>query len=283
MDMESAKEEKIGRHSSKSVEMNRNWDHSNARSGDRSWEHPVHGASVGRGFSALGRGLVFCGLFASALSVLVVFGSMSGCKREGKQVRKAYETTLNYATMFDEKRRLRAKGGPLPKGVWRAAENNEDVGRRRLELEIFVSFSIPADKLKKRLQHIALAAKRGSSYKAIRVRAWPDGLVHFGGVMGSYVLASDGGGWDRSRVGYRVVSIRRLSGLTENDVRLLHKLEASYDAMIKMNRYKKLAQRSQKRFEDVVVQDVAARAGLTPAFVRATVEKARRILGDVSK
>ncbi|MCD6497706.1 MAG: hypothetical protein J7M25_05290 [Deltaproteobacteria bacterium] len=204
---------------------------------------------------------------------------MSGCKKEGKQVRKAYETTLNYATMFDEKRRLRAKGGPLPKGVWRAAENNEEVGRRRLELEIFVSFSMPADKLKKRLQHFALVAKKGSSYKAIRVRAWPDGLVHFGGVMGSYVLASDGGGWDQSRVGYRVVSVRPMTGLTENDLRLLRRLEKAYDSMLKTKQYSKLAQRKPRRFEDVVIQEVAARAGLTPESVRATVDRARRIFG----
>jgi hypothetical protein len=212
---------------------------------------------------------------------MAAFGPVSGCKNEGKKVKEAYERAFEYGESLKQKEPKFFNRKKLPADVWRYRENNEIHGRSRLEVEVFMDADAEPEAIRKHLRKLTTLAKAGTSYKAIRVRAWPRGLRHYGGIMGVSVLAADGGGWAGERVGYRQlkVTVDQSGGSrppTKHEYALLEKLEKTHAALIQeKKRYKRMAERRPERFRKLVVKKVAKESGLTKASVAAIARRAQ--------
>ena len=223
-------------------------------------------------------------VFKSVVTVgvwsLVAFLVASGCKKEGKQVRKAYESAIEYGESLKEKGPNIKYRKKLPGDVWRYRENYEMPGRSRLEVELDLPYNAKPKAIKAVLKKVATKAKAGTPYKAIRVRAWPRNLRRYGGIMGAYVLAIDGGGWARERVGYRQMKITLNTSKdapppTQHEYSLLLRMEEFHQKLLKeKKRYRRMAKKRPEKFRALVMQKVAAESGLTTASVEAIAKRA---------
>lgn len=215
---------------------------------------------------------------ALPLSLLSVFVCAS-CKKEGKQVKEAYETVFKYSESIQGRDPYVVLDKRLPKDVWRAKENHDIPGRPRLEVELDMPYDAKPDQVKERLQKITLLAKAGTHYKAIRVRAWPSKLRRYGGIMGVSVLSPDGGGWAREKVAYRQLKITlntvdaACPTLFEHSVLVM--MEQLHDKLKENKKANRLARKNPEKYELIVITKVAEQKGLTVPSVKKILGKAR--------
>ena len=214
----------------------------------------------------------------TVLAVLVGLASLSGlpgCKKEGKQLGKALKQTIDYSTQFDEKTKFRFQHGKLPKEVWRAQENTDDPNRPKFDMDFWVDRNSPAQVIRKRLQALVTTVKQGSPYRAVRARAWVKGLVHFGDAVGEYWLASDGGGWDGSPIGYRHLEVHAVTDLRRQPYRVALEAEKAWVELMQRRRMKRLARKDPLAVDRKAFEKAAERLGLTPESVADTIAKVR--------
>ncbi len=205
----------------------------------------------------------FSVLFSAAACGLV------SCKREGRRLKEAYRQSYEYTTMFDRRTRRSRLRAELPKEVFRAEEIQEGAGRVKLDMDIYVPFGIEPGAVRATLKELATKAMGVGGYRAVRARAFYEGLVHFGGPVGTYVLSKDGSGWDGTVSGYRVTSVH-LPRLARNDYEILKTVEVVWRELRARARRK-----NPRRIEEQAVAEAARRLGLTERSVAETVARAR--------
>ncbi len=207
----------------------------------------------------------------AALSLL----GLSSCKKEGRQLGKAFKKTIDYSTQFDEKTRFKFQHGKLPKEVWRAHENTDDPNRPTFDMDFWVDRNTRAQVIQSRLHALVTTVKQGSPYKVVRARAWIKGLVHFGDWVGEYWLASDGGGWDGRPIGYRHMEVHAVTELRRQPYRIALEAEKAWVALMKRRRMKRLARKDPLAVDRKAFEQAAQTLGLTPESVAATIAKVR--------
>ena len=224
--------------------------------------------------------VLFTGSAFSVAAAAFFVVSFTGCKKEGKKVREAYETVFKYSEEIQGRDPEVVMRRRLPKDVWRVKDNREIFNRPRLEVELDMPYDSSPDRIRKRLRKVTTMAKAGTPYKAVRVRAWPKGLRRYGGIMGVSVLSPDGGGWAGERVGYRQLKITlNTSGQVKKPTRyeysVLLELEKFHFKLLEEGRYQAMQERSPEKVEKIVIKQVAARKGLTPDSLAKIVARAR--------
>lgn len=227
-----------------------------------------------------------CFAFSSRLFWLFVIcagclsGWGAGCKREGKQVREAYEKAIEYGDSLKQKNPKIIRRKKLPGDVWRYVENNEMHNRPRLEVDVDLPYNAQPQTIRKHLKKLTTKAKAGTHYVAVRVRAWPRKLRYYGGIMGVSILATDGGGWSGEKVSYRRLKVtinkdEQARPPTKHEYSILLKLEETHRDLLQQKRYIRMAEKKPKRFHKQVVAKTAQKAGLTEASVAAIAARAR--------
>lgn len=223
-------------------------------------------------FAAVGVLPQIAGLFLAAF--------LGACKKEGKQVREAYEQVFKYSDEIQGREPEAVMRRRLPKDVWRVRDNREIFNRPRLEVELDMDYDASPERIRSHLQKVTTMAMAGTAYKAVRVRAWPSKLRRYGGIMGVSVLSPDGGGWASERVGYRQLKItlntsNEAKTPTKFEHSILVELEAEHAKLLAEARYQAMQERNPEKIERIVVKLVATRKGLTFESVARIVSAAR--------
>lgn len=227
-----------------------------------------------------GRVFFVGGAVSAAAAAAFFILPVASCKKEGKRVREAYEQVFKYSEEIQGRDPEVVMRRRLPKDVWRVKDNREIFNRPRLEVELDMPYDALPDRIRKRLRKVTTMAKAGTPYKAVRVRAWPKGLRRYGGIMGVSVLSPDGGGWAGERVGYRQLKITlnttgQIKKPTQYEYSVLLELEKFHFELLQKGRYQAMQERSPEKVEKIVIKQVAARKGLTPASLAKIVSRAR--------
>jgi hypothetical protein len=148
---------------------------------------------------------------------------------EGAQVKEAVEKFIDFGMSNENydhgKREARAAAAKVRSRV----VNNTMSPRLRLELEIELPFDLAGKALEDAMLDNARRHLANTEFQAVRVRAWPGPLKHYGGTMGYAMVAVDGQGWDGERLGYREAKVMLAEGAARPnalDYKILCALEA---------------------------------------------------------
>ena len=174
------------------------------------------------------------------LAAALALASAPACRErertgnEGAQVKEAVEKFIDFGMSNERydhgKREARAAAAKVRSRV----VNNTMSPRLRLELEIELPFDLAGKALEDAMLDNARRHLAGTEFQAVRVRAWPGPLKHYGGTMGYAMVAVDGQGWDGERLGYREAKVMVAEGAPRPnalDYKILCALEAEADRL----------------------------------------------------
>ncbi|MFH2006605.1 MAG: hypothetical protein ABI333_08475 [bacterium] len=218
-------------------------------------------------------------------ALLILGGTpVTGCKSpEAQKVREAYEEVVDYSLEYKRKHTVWQRK-KLPGYVWAVRENRDNPKRPTLDVDIAIPNDLSNAELRKMLKEAARTAKAATALGVVRVQAWPQGLIAFGGIYGTAHLAQDGRGWDGQGNTFRGVQVisghgkglRRPSML---DVEILLALESRRRILLtdpKNENRKAYWLRRSTALEEALVAEVAPQLGFTRASVWSVVRNARK-------